>query len=308
MQFGIALPHIGPAASPEAIAQVAEEAEAVGFDSVWVLDRLLWPLQPASKYPGNASGLLPAAMQTTYDPLTVLAFVAARTRKVFLGTSALVAPYRSPVVVAKMGATLDVMSGGRLILGIGAGWSADEFAAVGQPFLERHERTDEFLRVVDELWTAEEPSFEGTYYRLPKSIFLPQPLQKPRPPIWIGGNTRRAIRRAAEFGDGWHPTNRLSPSALAEGMKSLRELAQNRGRDREAVQLTLRWNALPDLSDPAAQAELAQKLRAYQDVGVAHICFDLNIPRPCSLSSMLETMRTLTQGVLPASRKSYSLP
>ena len=194
------------------------------FDSVRVLDRLLWPLYPTSKYPGNPTGQLPAVMQNTYEPLTVLSFVAARTHRVALGTSVLVAPYRSPVVVAKMGATLDVLSGGRFILGLGAGWSADEFNTVGQSLSERHQRTDEYLRVLHELWTVEEPSFEGSYYRVPKSVFLPKPVQKPRPPIWIGGNSRRAIRRAAELGDGWHPTNRLSPSALAEEMRCLRQL------------------------------------------------------------------------------------
>jgi len=137
---------------------------------------------------------MPRAMQTTYDPLTVLAFVAPQTRKVRLGTSILVASYRSPLVVAKMGATLDVISWGRLILGIGAGWNSDEFTASGQSLTDRHEQADEFLLVLKELWTADQPEFTGKYYRVPRSIFLPKPLQKPHPPIWIGGNSRRAIR------------------------------------------------------------------------------------------------------------------
>ncbi len=299
MQFGIALPHIGPTASSQAIIEVAQRAETLGFDSVWALDRLLWPLQPKSKYPGNPRGQLPTVMQNTYDPLTVLTFVAALTQKVLLGTSVLVAPYRSPLVVAKMGATLDILSGGRFILGVGVGWSADEFTASGQSFLERQQQTDEFLRVLHELWTAKEPSFEGNYYRVPKSIFLPQPLQKPRPPIWIGGNTRRALRRAAELGDGWHPTNRLSPSVLAEEMKYLRELAQKAGRNEDAIGLTLRWNAVPALTDKFAVEKVAQRLREYKEAGVKHVCFDLNIPQPSSLPVMLETMERLIQEVIP---------
>lgn len=299
MQFGIALPHIGPAASREAIINVAQKAEALGFDSVWALDRLLWPLQPTSKYPGNPQGQLPTVMQNTYDPLTALTFVAAHTHKVRLGTSVLVAAYRSPLVVAKMGATLDVLSGGRLILGVGAGWSADEFTALNQSITERDEQTDEFLKALQELWTAEEPCFEGKYYRIPRSIFLPKPLQKPHPPIWIGGNSRRALLRAAELGDGWHPTNRLSASALAEEMKYLRGLARKAGRDPDAIELTLRWNALPALNDRGTVEGLVEKLRSYQEAGVQHVCFDLNIPQPCSLPVMLETMECLKKEVIP---------
>lgn len=299
MQFGIALPHIGPAASPEAIIEVAQEAENLRFDSVWVLDRLLWPLQSTSKYPGNPWGDLPAVMQNSYDPFTVLTFVSAQTRKVRLGTSVLVAAYRSPLVVAKMGATLDVLSGGRFILGVGAGWSADEFTASGQLFSDRHEQTDEFLLVLRELWTAEKPTFLGKYYRVPPSIFLPKPLQKPHPPIWIGGNSRRALQRAAELGDGWHPTNRLSASALAEEMQYLRDLARKAGRDPDAIALTLRWNAVPGLTNSFAVNEMALKLRQYKEVGVQHVCFDYNIPQPTSLQAMFKGMERLMHEVIP---------
>ena len=271
MQFGIALPHIGPSASPEAIVKVACKAEALGFDSLWALDRLLWPLQPTSKYPGNLQGKLPAVMQNTYDPLTVLTFVGAQTKKIRLGTSVLVASYRSPAVVAKMGATLDLLSGGRFILGLGAGWSADEFASVNQKISERNEQTDEYIKALHMLWTEEEPCFEGKYYRVPRSIFLPKPLQKPHPPIWIGGNSRRVVRRAAELGDGWHPTNRLGPSVLAEEMKHLRELAHRAGRDPNGIVLSLRWNAFPDITDKSAVQEVVQKMRAYQEAGVRHV-------------------------------------
>ena len=299
MQVGIALPHFGPAASPEAIIQIAQKAEGLGFDSVWALDRLLWPLQATAKYPGNPRGELPAVMQNTYDPLTVLTFAAAHTKRVRLGTSVLVASYRSPLVVAKMGATLDVLSGGRLILGLGSGWSKDEFIAVNQPWTEKDERADEFIKALCALWTTEPVSFAGKYCRVPKSIFLPKPLQRPRPPIWIGGNSRRAIRRAAEFGDSWHPTSRLSPSVLAEEMKHLREFAQRAGRDPKAVSLTLRWNVLPDLRQKTAIQEAAGKLRQYQEAGVRHICFDLNLPQPASLAVMLETMQRLMEEVIP---------
>ena len=299
MQVGIALPHFGPAASPKAILDVARQAEALRFDSVWALDRLLWPLRATSKYPGNPKGNLPGVMQSTYDPLTVLTYVAAHTKRVRLGTSVLVAAYRSPVVVAKMVATLDLLSEGRLILGVGSGWSKDEFVAVNQPWTEKDERTDEFLKVLFALWTAGEASFEGQFYRVPESFFLPKPLQRPHPPIWIGGNSRRAIRRAAEFGDGWHPTSRFSPSALAEEMKHLQDLAEKAGRDPSAIALTLRWNAFPSLTEKHVLGEVAERLHQYREVGVQHVCFDLNIPEPSSLTVMLETMHLLIEEIIP---------
>ncbi|MFQ5682366.1 MAG: LLM class F420-dependent oxidoreductase [Candidatus Binatia bacterium] len=299
MQFGIALPHFGPTAGLDAIVKVAEKAEELGFDSVWTLDRLLWPLQPTSRYPGNPRGELSPVMQTTYDPLTVLAFVAARTRKVRLGTSVLVASFRSPVVLAKMVATLDVLSGGRFILGLGAGWSSDEFTAVNQCMTDRHERMDEFLKLLKLLWTEAEPCFEGKFYRIPRSIFLPKPVQKPHPPIWLGGNSRPALRRAALFGNGWHPTKRLGPAGMAKGRTYLRGLAQKEGRDPDAIALTLRWNNLPDINDNRGLQQMAQGLRDFQNAGLRHVCFDLNIPRSTSLSAMFGMMESLMHEVKP---------
>ncbi|HXG52773.1 MAG TPA: LLM class F420-dependent oxidoreductase [candidate division Zixibacteria bacterium] len=303
MQFGIALPHFGSEASREAIVEAAQAAELLGFDSVWVLDRLLWPLEPISRYPGNPRGALPVPMQNTYDPMSVLAFVASCTRRVRLGTSVLVTAYRSPVLLAKMAATVDQLSGGRLILGLGAGWSADEFNAVGEPLAERRRRADEYIRVLDTLWTQDEPSFEGEFYRVPKSIFLPKPAQKPRPPIWIGGNSAGALRRAARFGDGWHPTNRIGVAGLEQALRSLREWAGKRGQDVKVPALSLRWNALPDLADPADREDLVSRLRQYSEAGVEHVCFDLNIPASRPMRAMIEAMTRLAWEVAPGVRR-----
>ena len=297
MKLGIALPHIGPAAGRDAIIEVAAKAEALGFDSVWVLDRLLWPLEPTAKYPGNPRGELPAVMQIVYEPLTVLSFVAAHTEKVRLGTSVLVAAYRSPVLAAKMAATLDLLSCGRLILGLGSGWSTDEFTAANQSIDERDGRTDEFIRALRELWRGGDSRFEGKYYRVPPSIFLPKPFQQRGPAIWIGGNSRRALRRAAELGDGWHPTSRLSPSDLAREAAELKRLAEKFGRDPEKIELSLRWNHLPSFGERAAIEQTAATLRDYQNAGVTHVCFDLNIPRPRSVAEMLEMMSCIQSEV-----------
>lgn len=298
MKFGVALPHFGPDACPDTMVEVAQKAELFGFDSVWALDRLLSPLKPTSRYPGNPSGELPAVMQNTYDPLIALTFVAARTQTVRLGTSVLVASFRSPVLTAKMGASLDRLSGGRFILGLGVGWSADEFAVSGQSLEERHQYTDEYVRVIRKLWTAEEPSFTGKYHQIPKSIFLPKPLQKPHPPIWIGGNSKRALRRAAELGDGWHPTQRVKPSAMAEEIQCLSSLAEKAGRFPDSVQATLRWN-VSGLTRTFSVNEVAETLRQYQQAGVRHVCFDFNIPQPSSCSAVLEAMGRLMREAIP---------
>jgi probable F420-dependent oxidoreductase len=299
VKLGIALPHIGPGAGCDAIVEVAQKAESLGFDSVWALDRLLWPLEPTAKYPGNPRGELPAVMQIVYEPLTVLSFVAAHTEKVRLGTSVLVAAYRSPLLVAKMVATLDQLSHGRFILGLGSGWSADEFAAANQSIEERDGRTDEFIRALRALWRAGESRFEGKYYRVPPSIFLPKPLQERGPAIWIGGNSRQALRRAAELGDGWHPTSRLGPLLLAEEARYLRWFTEKAGRNPDGITLSLRWNAVANVTEKRAATEMADKLRAYGEAGVKHVCFDLNIPNPSSLQAMTEIMERLAGEVFP---------
>ena len=300
MKLGIALPHFGPAASTDAIVTVARKAEALGFASLWVLDRLLWPIQPTSKYPGNPRGDMPRPMQSTWDPLIVLGFAAAHTEKLLLGTSVLVASYRNPAVVAKMMATLDLLSRGRLIMGLGVGWNQDEFVAVGQRLDERNEQTDEFIEVVKELWQTDESSFAGRHFQIPRSVFLPKPLQNPHPPIWIGGNSARALRRVAAYGDGWHPTSRMPVSELTFKMKRIREMAGALGRKSDKITLSVRWNGFPDLTDPENVSVVKEKLREYDAVGVEHICIDLNIPQPVPVAFMTESMERLMEEVMPS--------
>ena len=300
MQFGFALPHVGTEANKEAIVAVAQRAEALGFDSLWVLDRLLWPSKPTAKYPGTPDGRLPKEMQVVYDPLTVLTFVAASTQKVQLGTSVLVAMYRNPVIMAKIGATLDQLSGGRFIFGVGVGWNADEFTAVGQPVQKRGRMTDEYLHVVKMLWTADEPSFSGKYFHLPPNVFQPKPLQKPHPPIWIGGSVRATLRRVVKYGTGWHPTTRLSPTAMAAALAHLREEAERVGRDPAEIELSLRWNAFPRLADKSQLDKVIDTLGEYNKLGVTHVLCEMNIPAQQPVGVMLETMEQIAADVMSA--------
>lgn len=300
MKLGIALPHFGPYADPQAIIAVARKAEASGFSSLWVLERLLWPVAPASKYPGNPRGETPSPMRITYDPLMVLSFVAAHTERISLGTSVLVTANRSPAVTAKMIATLDILCGGRVIVGLGAGWSADEFVAVGRGIEDRNQQADEFIVLVKKLWHADEIQFEGKYYRMPRSVFLPKPMQTPGPPIWIGGNSERALRRVAAHGDGWHPTSRMPVAELTKKFAFVGKLAQERGRDPKKISLTVRWNALPDLRDPANRPAVRQRLLEYRDAGVEHVCVDFNIPGAIPIASMIENLERLMGEIVAA--------
>src|SRR5712691_7759699 len=204
----------------QALVDLAVRAEELGFHSVWAHDHVFNVGHVFDRIGGKPY----------YEPLTLLSFVAARTRRVRLGTSVLVLPYHNPIRLAKTAATLDVLSGGRLILGVGVGLIEKEIRAMGSPFAERGAFTDEAIAVMRTLWAEEDPRFDGKYSRFAGMKFSPKPLQKPSIPFVIGGVSRAAIRRAARLGDGWQPLG-LSPEALGQGMAVLREELRAAGRD-----------------------------------------------------------------------------
>jgi probable F420-dependent oxidoreductase len=205
MRVGISLPQIGNQAKPENLILVAQRAEKLGYDSVWVLERLLWPITPREPYPATDDGLLPEQYQIVFDPLETLAFVAAHTKTIRLGTSVLVLPYHSPIQLARRIATLDMLSSGRVDVGVGVGWSRDEFEAAGTPFTRRGARVDEFLQVMIDLWTKDPVSFDGQFYRIAESRVGPKPVQKPHPPLYIAGHGQHAFERMVRYGEGWNP-------------------------------------------------------------------------------------------------------
>jgi len=218
MKFGVWLPNCRHLATPDIIRGTAIRAEQLGYDSVWVSDHVVVPHANRANFG-----------ETVFDPLVTLAVVAGETSRVQLGTTVLIVPYRNAVVTAKMVSSLDALSAGRVVLGIGAGWVAAESAMLGVPFAERGAMTDEYLRAMRELWTAREPSFAGKYTQFSGLTFEPKPVQKPHPPIWVGGHSRAALRRAADVGSAWHPINR-SPDELRAGQAELARLCGARGR------------------------------------------------------------------------------
>ncbi|HZW03364.1 MAG TPA: LLM class flavin-dependent oxidoreductase, partial [Anaerolineaceae bacterium] len=197
MKFGVVLPSYGPQSGRSPIVDTALAAERLGFDSAWATDHLALPESDSERF-GHI-----------YESLITLSYLAASTLTLRLGTSALVLPQRNPVEVAKQAATLDVLSGGRVILAAGIGWSEGEYHNLGHDFHNRGKRMDEALRVLRTLWRGQRTaSFKGQYYNFEKVVFSPGPIQSGGPELWVGGNSRAALRRAAYLADGWHPNAR----------------------------------------------------------------------------------------------------
>ena len=227
MKFGVWVPNCRHLATPTIIRSTAVAAEQLGYDSVWVSDHVVVPRANVGNF-GRA----------VYDPLVTLGVVAGATRRVRLGTTVLIVPYRNAVVTAKMVASLDALSDGRVVLGVGAGWLAAESAMLGVPFAERGAMTDEYLDAMRELWTKPEPSFARKYTQFGDVIFEPKPVQTPHPPIWVGGHSPAALRRTARVGAAWHPINR-PPDELRAGVREIRRLCEAAGRG-DVPALTLR--------------------------------------------------------------------
>jgi probable F420-dependent oxidoreductase len=235
------LPQIGPAASADAVAKAATRAEDLGYDSVWVTERLLFPLSPRTPYGGTPDGSLPDVYQTVLDPIGTLNFVAGQTSRVKLGTSVLVMPYYNPVMLARQLATLDVVSNGRLRVGLGQGWSADEHEATGASLKGRGARADEFIAVLKAIWTTDPVAFEGRYFHIAKSIIQPKPVQKPHPPIYLAAFTPSALKRVSKMADGWQPVGVPVP-AMTEMWTTIQKMAKGAGRDPGKLELILRGN------------------------------------------------------------------
>ncbi len=278
MQVGVWIPNCRHLATPDIIRHAAAQAEQLGYDSVWVSDHVVVPHANVVNFG-----------ETIFDPLVTLAVIAGATSRVRLGTTVLIVPYRNAVVTAKMISSLDALSGGRVVFGVGAGWLAAESAALGLPFAERGAMTDEYLRAMRELWTSRAPTFAGKYTQFDGLVFEPKPVQKPHPPIWVGGHSKAALRRAVEFGAAWHPINR-PPEELRAGVAELARIGQARGRAMPPA-LTLRNDIRilrPGQSAPPSAhagrvlagepAALLEQLGELADCGVEHLVLEFLAP------------------------------
>ncbi len=239
MHFDLWLPTANPFATPELLAALGAECDQRGIHRLWVGEHVVLFDDYASPYPYAGDGRIPAPSGTgLLEPLTTLSFLAAQTSRVRLGTAMLLLPQRNPVYVAKEVSTVDWLSGGRVDLGVGVGWLAEEFEAVDVPWARRGARTDEYLEVLRTLWCDDPSSFDGDLYRLPPCSMFPKPVQDPHPPIHVGGESDPALRRVARAAQGWHTFNRL-PEDLAAPLARLDELLAQAGRSRTEVQITV---------------------------------------------------------------------
>ncbi|MEM8922759.1 MAG: LLM class F420-dependent oxidoreductase [Actinomycetota bacterium] len=302
MDYGVHLPQLGRSADRRHLIAWAEEADRLGLHSGWVSDHVAWPRDIESKYPYTADGSFPGGFDMPWlDPLGTLMFVAARTERIRLGTTVLILGYRPPVLTGKWLATLDVLSEGRAILGVGVGWMREEFEVLGMPFDHRGARADEQLAVFDALFTQEYPSYEGTYYRFPEVGFRPKPLQA-SVPVWVGGSTPAAFRRTARWGRAFHAA--FEPiETVAEEWAGVGVACDELGRDRSEVDLSVRLYLDPEArmgADVALQGsaeQMSETVARWADIGVRHLLLD--VVGPGGPDGRLDILRSFMTEVAP---------
>jgi len=308
MEFGLHLPASSAAVKAADLIRFAQNAEALGFYCITVADHVIVPKNISVPYPYTVDGKYPG---TGYhlEALMTMGFLAGATQRIRFITSVMIAPYRNPIITAKMLASLDVLSQGRVIVGLGVGWMKEEFENLQAPsFADRGKVTDEYIQAFRELWTKDNPSFNGKYCNFSDVIFLPKPVQQPAIPIWIGGHSRQAIRRAARLGDGWHPiggvpTIPLEPEDMNRDIALLGEFAKAAGRDPKKIRVALKGSLFDKEKKIEGRRrrfmgnaeEIASDIRAYRDVGVDTMIFDVRRP---SITETLERMEWMAKDVI----------
>lgn len=289
--------YLGFEASPEAIVAAAKKAEEVGFDSIFVNDHIVV---------GNDARSAP--WTNVYDPFVAMSFIAAHTAHIGVGVSVLIMPYRNPIATAKALATLDRMSGGRLIAGVGAGWNEDEFAALGVPFHQRGAQTNEYLRIWQACWAPGKVSFAGKFISFADMHVSPKPLQQPHPPIWIGGAGDAALRRAARFAAVWQPTP-LPIAQLVERRTALRKACEEIGREPIPTRMSFRveFSTITGKTPPTGKerptghgtpAEVTADLLRYREA-TGLDAFQINFHGNRNLDHLLQSMECFMREVKP---------
>ncbi|HVQ75234.1 MAG TPA: TIGR03619 family F420-dependent LLM class oxidoreductase [Candidatus Binatia bacterium] len=314
MRYGFYLPTRGKTAAHEALETLLRRGEALGFHSVMISDHIAFPTRIESRYPYSVSGEFPG-QGDALEQLTLMAFAAGKTRRLRLVTSVMILPYRNPVTTAKMLATIDVLSAGRVTVGVGVGWMREEFEALAAPdFAQRGAVSDEYLRIFKALWAGSPASFAGDFYRFESLRCEPLPVQRPHPPIWVGGHSRAALRRAATLGDGWHPVGAnpavpLRPAELRQLLGEIERFAAAAGRDARALTISFKApiydsaagvDRLPDGSRrpfSGRPADVAEDIAAYAALGVSELVVDF---RSDSLAESLERMEHFASVIAPA--------
>jgi probable F420-dependent oxidoreductase len=291
MRIGVTLPGSGILAQPAVLTALATRAEQLGFESVWVADHIALPAIVKSPYPYNSDGSVPWTPREPWlDPLLALAWIASATKRIRLGTSVLVLPLRNPLAVAKQVATLDVLSCGRVILGIGTGWLREEFELLNQPFSDRVERAKEMIEIMRRCWGKAQIEYEGTIFKVTRCTMDPKPVQGERLPIWAGGSAQRLLAIVAGLCDGWHPSN-LSPDEWQAKVQQLLAWLDREKRDRTELVLSVRPGHAYSMSNDLAQA--------YERRGVDVLTADLRYRAFSTLDEALKDMDRVAHEVRP---------
>jgi probable F420-dependent oxidoreductase len=293
MKIGVTIPNHYGVADVQQVIGLGKLAEELGYDSLWVMDHLF-----------NV-GYIQQRLDDKpyYHPMATLTYLSAVTTRITLGTSVMVLPYHNPVELAKYAATLDHFSGGRVVLGVGAGGMVEEFEALGIPTSQRGALSSEAIRVMRELWTKERAAVQSKNWQFEDIRFFPKPVQEPHIPIWVGGGSDGARRRAATLGDGWHP-NGVAPADYRSACDGVRDMASKAGRDPNALVMSVRINvAVPSragergLTGESSQA--VEVLSAYREAGCEHVCLSLDSG---DVDALAETMRRFASDVVPRAR------
>ena len=314
MDFGFSIPTRGPLAAAQQVVAITRKAEELGYAYVAVPDHVIIPRTFAPNYPYAKDGDFGEGKDgDCLEQITLIAFLAGVTSTLRFVTSVMVVPHRNPILTAKMLATIDVMSAGRITVGCGAGWLAEEIEALNTaPFAERGRVTDEYIAVFRELWCADNPSFDGAYARFSDIIFSPKPVQKPHPPIWTGGESPPAVRRAARLADGWYPIGLNprypldTPDRYASALAELHSQAEAAGRDPGAIDLGL-FSIWYDETTEAALPEggrraltgsteaILDDVNRYAEFGVRHLSVNL---RAATFEGMVERVERFAADII----------
>jgi probable F420-dependent oxidoreductase len=301
MKLGVALPLAGDWATPDNQVLVAQRAEALGYHSLWVFQRLLYAVAPQNDYPPLPGQPWPPSFRSVSDPIVTLAYVAGATTRIRLGTSVLITAYYTPIMLAKQLATLDRVSRGRLDVGLGIGWSRDEYEASGTPYERRGRRGDEFIQCLKTIWTSDVAEFQGEFYRLPKSSVEPKPVQRPHPPITIGGYGPTVIRRAVTLGDGFNGGN-VPLAQVAPLVAQIKDAARAAGRDPAALHIVSRGSyVLHDTAQGPSRrplwgslAEIREDIQRYAEAGLTELFLEPNFqPGGANLDRVIDVMEQL---------------
>jgi probable F420-dependent oxidoreductase len=275
MKVGIVLPQTGESATRENVLYIGKEAEKEGLDSVWVFDRLLWPLKPQTSYGGVPNAPIPVEYQNILDPLETLTYLAANTDRISLGTSIIDMLFQNPVILARRFATLDILSGGRVIVGLAIGWSKDEYDASGIPYKDRGARADEYMQVLKRIWTDDVVEFKGQFYNIPASKIGPKPVQKPHPPILLGGYTPKTFPRIVNYADGWIPIAGSVPLEQQEqAINGLREAARKANKDPSNIRIFVL--SYPNVLDSSSQSSSSNQPRSPMSGTIDQIGSDID--------------------------------